>query len=65
MSYTADEYLSQSDTPWDRIINQEVVSKEILRTLIGCIGLIASVPLTKLSASLIAERTKATPSKDS
>lgn len=50
-----------SDTPWDRILNQEVVAEEIVRTLVGSIGLIASVPITTWLASLIATRTPAVP----
>lgn len=48
---------------WDQIINQEVVAEEIVRTLVGSIGLIASVPVTTWLASLIAARAPVTPSR--
>jgi uncharacterized membrane protein len=43
---------------WDRVLNQEVVAEEVVRTLVGSIGLIASVPITTWLASLIAVRTR-------
>jgi uncharacterized membrane protein len=47
--------------PWDRIVNQEIVAEEIVRTLVGSIGLIASVPVTTWLASLLAVRSPAQP----
>ncbi len=43
--------------PWDRVINQEIVAQEVVRTLVGSIGLIASVPITTWIASMLAVRT--------
>ena len=51
-------FVSGSDS-WDRVVNQEVVAEEVVRTLVGSIGLIASVPITTWLAALIAVRTPA------
>ncbi len=40
--------------PFSEIINNEMIADEIIRTLVGSIGLIISVPLTTFLASLIA-----------
>ena len=45
--------------PWGRVINNEIVAQEVVRALVGSIGLIASVPITTWIASLIAVRTTA------
>ena len=42
--------------PWDRVLNQEIVAQEVVRALVGSIGLIASVPLTTWIASMMAVR---------
>ena len=42
--------------PWYRVINQEIVAEEVVRTLVGTIGLMASVPLTTALAALLAVR---------
>ncbi|GAB2770483.1 YibE/F family protein [Streptomyces daliensis] len=46
------------------VATSEVVSEEIVRTLVGSIGLVASVPVTTLLAALVvsADRHRATPS---
>ncbi|SCK30386.1 YibE/F family protein [Streptomyces sp. WMMB 322] len=36
-----------------RVANSEIVAEEILRTLVGSIGLVASVPITTLLAALV------------
>jgi uncharacterized membrane protein len=42
--------------PWAQVVNQEVVAEEVVRTLVGSIGLIASVPITTWLASMLAAR---------
>ena len=37
-------------------INREIITEEIVRTLVGSLGLLAGVPLTSLIASLVAQR---------
>ncbi len=41
---------------WTRVINMEVVAEEVVRTLVGTIGLMASVPLTTALAAVLAVR---------
>jgi len=45
--------------PFSEIINYEIVADEIVRTLVGSIGLILAVPITTVIASLVAEKTRA------
>ena len=46
---------SQSNQPLSRVLTGEVVAAEIVRTLVGSIGLVAAVPLTTaLAAALLA-----------
>lgn len=49
------------DEPWSRVINREIVAEEVVRTLVGSIGLIAAVPITTLIASLLAARSPVRP----
>lgn len=49
---------------WDSVINREIVAEEVVRTLVGSIGLIASVPITTLLASILAVRTPVQPPKE-
>jgi len=42
--------------PVGRVLTGDAVAEEILRTLIGAIGLVAAVPVTTLLASLLASR---------
>ena len=47
-----------SRRPLDHVLNSEVVAEEIVRTLVGSIGLVASVPVTTaLAASVVAAGT--------
>jgi uncharacterized membrane protein len=46
----------QADRPLTFILTGEQVAIEIVRTLVGSIGLVASVPLTTLLAAVIAAR---------
>jgi uncharacterized membrane protein len=39
--------------PWQYTINRELLAEEIVRTLVGTMGLIAAVPITTLIASLL------------
>lgn len=44
----------ESDRPWSRIVTTEVVAVEIVRTLVGSIGLVLAVPITTgLAAALL------------
>jgi uncharacterized membrane protein len=47
--------------PWDQIVNREIVAEEVVRTLVGSIGLIASVPITTWIASMLAVRSPSQP----
>lgn len=46
---------SLGHTPWAKLLNFEFVAEEVVRTLVGSLGLIAAVPLTTLIASLLAK----------
>jgi uncharacterized membrane protein len=49
---------STNDTPFWQIINRENFAAEIIRTMIGSIGLVLAVPVTTLLATLILIRKK-------
>lgn len=49
-------FLYISDTPTRLLINSEVVTTEIVRTLVGSMGLLAAVPLTTLIAVFIMKK---------
>jgi uncharacterized membrane protein len=42
--------------PWGMTLNREIIAEEIVRTLVGSLGLLAGVPLTSLIAALVARR---------
>ena len=42
--------------PFSEIVNYEIIADEIVRTLVGSIGLILAVPITTFIASLVAEQ---------
>jgi uncharacterized membrane protein len=44
--------------PFSEIVNYEIIADEIVRTLVGSIGLILAVPITTVIASLIVEKEK-------
>jgi len=44
--------------PFSEIVNYEIIADEVVRTLVGSIGLILAVPITTVIASLVAEQTK-------
>jgi uncharacterized membrane protein len=48
--------LSISDAPLTQTLNREFLAEEIVRTLVGSLGLILAVPITSLVASLLIER---------
>lgn len=50
-----------SDRTLGDVITSEVVAEEIVRTLVGSIGLVASVPITTGLAALVAGRASASP----
>jgi uncharacterized membrane protein len=49
-------YFTQSELPLGRIFTSEVIAVEVIRTLVGSIGLIASVPITTALAAFVAAR---------
>jgi uncharacterized membrane protein len=42
--------------PLGMTFNREIIAEEIVRTLVGSLGLLAAVPLTSLIAALVARR---------
>jgi uncharacterized membrane protein len=42
--------------PLAMTLNREIIAEEIVRTLVGSLGLLAGVPLTSLIAALVARR---------
>lgn len=48
---------TQLDQPFAHVVNREVIAEEIVRTLVGSLGLISAVPLTTGFASWLAVRT--------
>jgi uncharacterized membrane protein len=42
--------------PLGTTLNREIIAEEIVRTLVGSLGLLAGVPLTSLIAALVAQR---------
>jgi len=55
---------SQSGQPVDDVLNGEVVAVEVVRALVGSIGLVAAVPITTALAVLAVTRTEAEPADD-
>jgi uncharacterized membrane protein len=49
---------TQIDEPFLYIINREILAEEIVRTMVGSLGLISAVPLTTAIASYMAVRTQ-------
>jgi uncharacterized membrane protein len=45
---------STGGLPWAEIVNSEIVAEEIIKTLVGSLGLIAAVPLTTGLAAVVA-----------
>lgn len=46
-----------SGNPWSQVLTGELVAQEVVRTLVGALGIVAAVPLTTaLAASLLAGR---------
>jgi len=39
--------------PWQYTVNREIIAEEVVRTLVGALGLIAAVPITTLATSLL------------
>ena len=58
-------FLSQSEASFGMIVNQELVATEMLRIMVGSIGLILAVPLTTLLAAWWFARFKRLPHPDS
>jgi len=47
--------------PWTQTLNREMIAEEIVRTLVGSLGLIAAVPITTLIASVWRARRASAP----
>lgn len=47
--------------PWTQTLNREMIAEEIVRTLVGSLGLIAAVPITTLIASVLRSRNRRSP----
>jgi uncharacterized membrane protein len=41
--------------PWGLTLNREMIAEEVVRVLVGSLGLIAAVPITTVIASLFRE----------
>ena len=54
-------YFTQSNLPLEQILTSEVIAVEVVRTLVGSIGLIASVPITTALASFVVTRPRVHP----
>lgn len=48
--------LTISNAPLAQMLNREFLAEEIIRTLVGSLGLILAVPITSLIASVVAQR---------
>jgi uncharacterized membrane protein len=46
-------FFAQGDQPVDRLLTRELIAVEIVRMLVGSIGLVASVPITTGLAALV------------
>lgn len=46
-------WISSYDLPLHRILNQDVIASEVVKTLAGSIGLVLTIPLTAICAALI------------
>jgi uncharacterized membrane protein len=46
-------FFAQGDQPVDRLLTRELIAVEIVRMLVGSIGLVASVPITTALAALV------------
>jgi len=44
--------------PFNEVINYEIIADEVIRTLVGSIGLILAVPITTFIAALVAEKSR-------
>ena len=49
--------------PLSTTLNREIIAEEIVRTLVGSLGLLAGVPLTTLIAALVARRKPSDPKR--
>jgi uncharacterized membrane protein len=56
---------TRTDQPFMLILNREIVTEEIVRTLVGTIGLVTAVPFTTFVASWLAVRTSPAAIEDS
>jgi hypothetical protein len=46
-------FFTQGDQPVERLLTSELIAVEIVRMLVGSIGLVASVPITTALAALV------------
>jgi uncharacterized membrane protein len=42
--------------PFSEVVNYEIIAEEIVRTLVGSVGLMLAVPITTIIASFIADK---------
>ena len=42
--------------PFTEVVNYEIIADEIVRTLVGSIGLVLAVPITTIIAAVVAEK---------
>jgi uncharacterized membrane protein len=57
-------YFTQSNLHLRHVLTNEVIAVEVVRTLVGSIGLIASVPLTTALAAFVVTRGSASPTSE-
>lgn len=55
--------LVMSDTPLSKTLTSEFIAQEIVRSLVGSLGLIAAVPITTFAAAWILTRPQAAPAE--
>jgi uncharacterized membrane protein len=55
---------TQSTQPLSRVVSGEVIAVEVIRTLVGSIGLVASVPITTALAVLLVGRARTVPAAE-
>lgn len=50
--------INASQQPWWMILNSQIVAEEVVRTLVGSIGLVLGVPLSSILAAVVLSRRK-------
>jgi uncharacterized membrane protein len=57
--------ISQSNTPLGQVLTNQMIAEELVRSIIGTLGLIAAVPITTALAALVASRRQPVEDPDS